>query len=243
MPSTVAEFRANFSAVSSTVAEAASAAERNPEEIRIIAVSKTFPVTQALLAAEAGIKTLGENRPQELTEKAAEFNQRGITDVTWCAIGHLQRNKAKDIAQWADEFHALDSVRLAQALDSRLATLGRTLDVFIQVNTSGEEQKGGLAPTDVEKFLTDIVPLNHLKVRGLMTMARFSSEETVVRPSFAALRNLRDTLSPNLPEGMSLAELSMGMSGDFHWAIAEGATSVRIGTAIFGHRPHSPYQN
>lgn len=243
MPSTVAEFRANFLAVSTAVAEAATAADRDPSEIRIIAVSKTFPVTQALLAAEAGITTLGENRPQELAEKAAEFEQRGITDVTWCAIGHLQRNKAKDVARWAQEFHALDSLRLAHTLDARLADLDRTLDVFIQVNTSGEEQKGGLAPAEVDKFLAEISPLRRLRVRGLMTMAQFSSDETVVRPSFAALRELRDTLSPNLPDGMSLSELSMGMSGDFHWAIAEGATSVRIGTAIFGHRPNSPYQH
>ena len=232
-PSTVDEFRANYQAVTERIANAAHAAGRDPADIRLIAVSKTFPVSHALLAAEAGMTVLGENRPQELAEKAQAFRTRGV-DVTWCAIGHLQRNKAKEIAQFAAEFHALDSLRLAELAN-------RTLDVFIQVNTSHEAQKSGFAPDEVAAILPSLATLDRLRVRGLMTMAAFSPEESVVRPSFEQLRTLRDQLQPDAPDGMSLTELSMGMTGDFEWAIAEGATSVRIGTAIFGHRPDSAY--
>ena len=239
-PSTVDEFRANYQAVTERIADAARAAGRDPADIRLIAVSKTFPVSHALLAAEAGMTVLGENRPQELAEKAQAFRTRGV-DVTWCAIGHLQRNKAKEIAQFAAEFHALDSLRLAEALQHRLELANRTLDVFIQVNTSHEAQKSGFAPDEVAAILPSLATLDRLHVRGLMTMAAFSPEESVVRPSFEQLRTLRDQLQPDAPDGMSLTELSMGMTGDFEWAIAEGATSVRIGTAIFGHRPDSAY--
>ena len=234
-PSTVDEFRANYQAVTERIANAAHAAGRDPADIRLIAVSKTFPVSHALLAAEAGMTVLGENRPQELAEKAQAFRTRGV-DVTWCAIGHLQRNKAKEIAQFA-----LDSLRLAEALQHRLELANRTLDVFIQVNTSHESQKSGFAPDEVAAILPSLATLDRLRVRGLMTMAAFSPEESVVRPSFEQLRTLRDQLQPDAPDGMSLMELSMGMTGDFEWAIAEGATSVRIGTAIFGHRPDSAY--
>ena len=237
-PSTVDEFRANYQAIAERIANAAHAAGRDPADIRLIAVSKTFPISHALLAAEAGMTVLGENRPQELAEKAQAFRDRGV-DVTWCAIGHLQRNKAKEIA--AAEFHALDSLRLAEALQHRLELANRTLDVFIQVNTSHEAQKSGFAPNEVAAILPSLATLDRLRVRGLMTMAAFSPEESVVRPSFEQLRTLRDRLQPDAPDGMSLTELSMGMTGDFEWAIAEGATSVRIGTAIFGHRPNSAY--
>lgn len=215
--------------------DAATKAGRAPEEVRLIAVSKTYPIETVQLAVDAGITLLGENRPQELAEKA-----QAIDGVTWCAIGHLQRNKAKFVAEHAHEFHALESLRVAEALQNRLELADRTLDVFIEVN-SGEEAKGGFAPADVEAFLPQLAELDRLNLRGLMTMAPFSQDETVVRPAFAALRELRDSLQPNLPDGMSCNELSMGMTGDFEWAIAEGATSVRIGTAIFGHRANSPY--
>jgi len=229
-PSTVDEFRANYQAVTERIANAAHAAGRDPADIRLIAVSKTFPVSHALLAAEAGMTVLGENRPQELAEKAQAFRTRGV-DVTWCAIGHLQRNKAKEIAQFAAEFHALDSLRLAEALQHRLELANRTLDVFIQVNTSHESQKSGFAPDEVAAILPSLATLDRLRVRGLMTMAAFSPEESVVRPSFEQLRTLRDQLQPDAPDGMSLTELSMGMTGDFEWAIAEGAT---IGVIVSG---------
>lgn len=237
-PTTPEQFRENYDAVLERIATAARNAGRAPEDVRLIAVSKTYPTEVVQKAVDAGITLLGENRPQELAEKAKNISG----DVTWAAIGHLQRNKAREIARYAHEFHALDSLRLANALNSRLDNEdSKTLDVFIQVNTSGEEQKGGFQIDQVESFLPELAQLTNLRLRGLMTMAAFSNDETVVRPSFEKLRTLRDALVPNLPDGMTCNELSMGMSGDFEWAVAEGATTVRVGTAIFGHRANSAY--
>lgn len=235
-PETVEQFREAHEAVLARMADAARRAGRSPEEVRLIAVSKTNPIERVRLAVEAGMTLLGENRPQELAEKA-----EAIPGVTWCAIGHLQRNKAREVARYAHEFHALDSLRLAEALQFRLETEDRTLDVFIQVNASHEGQKSGFGAADVAPFLEDLAGLDRLRLRGLMTMAAFDAPEQVIRGSFAELRELRDRLQGSLPDGMTCQELSMGMTGDFEWAIEEGATSVRVGTAIFGHRANSAY--
>lgn len=232
-PETVEEFRAAREAVEGRIADAARRAGRDPAEVRLLPVSKTWPPERLRLAIEAGMTTLGENRIQELSAKAQELADTG---VRWCAIGHLQRNKARDCAAYAHEFHALDSLRVAEALQRRLEAADRHLDVYVQVNTSMEPQKHGLQAEEVEEVLAGLVDLDRLHVRGLMTLAEFSPDESVVRPCFVRLRELREKLTPNLPEGMSLDELSMGMSGDFEWAIEEGATTVRVGQAIFGHR-------
>lgn len=241
MTTTVEDFQARHHAVLERINQAATQAGRNPQDIRLIAVSKTFPTATVMEAYQAGMTVLGENRPQELAEKAQAFLERDLTNVRWCQIGHLQRNKAKEIARYAHEFHALDSLRLAHALQQRLVEHDRYLGVFIQVNTSNEPQKGGFSPQAVETILPELATLDRLRVTGLMTMAVFSDDESVVRPCFSRLRELRDALVPTAPEEISLAELSMGMTGDFEWAIAEGATCVRIGTALFGHRAHSAY--
>lgn len=220
------ELKRRYDAVQAQIAEAAARAGRDPSEVRLIAVSKTHPVEVVQAAVDAGITVFGENKPQELAAKAQEI------DAHWCAIGHLQRNKAKEIAKYAHEFHALDSLRVAEALQRRLDTAERILDVFIQVNTSQEEQKGGIKPGELDEFLEGLSPFDRLHVRGLMTMAAASKDPNVVRPAFAALRELRDARLPG-------KELSMGMSGDFTWAVEEGATSVRVGSAIFGAR-HYP---
>lgn len=219
---TLDEIRKNLDDVNARIDTAIDRAERN-DDVRLIAVTKTHPIEVIQLAHEAGLRTFGENRPQELAAKAPL-----LVDATWCAIGQLQRNKAKEIAAHANEFHALDSLKVADALERRL---DHTLDVFVQVNTSGEEQKSGVAPEDTAEFLAALTH-EHLHVRGLMTIARNDSE-IVVRKNFADLRELRDALLPDFPQ---VRELSMGMSGDFEWAIAEGATTVRVGSALFGRR-------
>jgi pyridoxal phosphate enzyme (YggS family) len=158
-------------------------------------------------------------------------------------IGHLQTNKAKVVARFASEVQALDSLRVAEALDRRLQAEGRSLDVYVQVNTSGEASKYGLPPHGTLAFVRELPPFRSLRVRGLMTLALLSSEPARVRRCFAMLRSLRDRLHQDAPAGIGMDELSMGMSGDFETAIEEGATVVRVRQAIFGARalPDSHY--
>ncbi|APQ54630.1 Pyridoxal phosphate enzyme, YggS family [Corynebacterium pseudotuberculosis] len=224
----VEALRLAHEAVLERIVNSAERAGRDAAEVRLIAVTKTHPVEVVRDAVAAGMTVLGENKPQELSSKASK-----VSGVTWCAIGRLQRNKAKEVAAWAQEFHALDSLRLADALQRRLEAADRMLEVFVQVNTSGEVQKGGIAPVEAAEFLGQLADYDRLHVRGLMTMARNSPEEAVVRSSFVQLRELRDTLQPDFP---TATELSMGMFRRFEWAIEEGATSVRVGSALFGPR-------
>ncbi len=237
---TVADFRHNLDVVHARIAAACARAGREPGSVRLLPVSKTVDEARLRLAVEAGCDTLGENKVQEAKGKAEAMADLGIR---WSVIGHLQTNKARDVARFACEFQALDSLRVAQALDQRLAQENRTLDVFVQVNTSGEASKYGLDPIEVADFVQQLPAFTQLRVRGLMTLAVFSTNAELVRPCFVRLRELRDRLRPTLPAGVSLDELSMGMSGDFELAIEEGATVVRVGQAIFGARatPDSQY--
>src|SRR5690606_9576759 len=187
------------------------------------------------LAYAAGCRMFGENKPQEAFQKWEATAD--LTDLQWSVIGHLQTNKAKLVARFATEFQALDRLRLAEALDRRLQAEGRSLDVLVQVNTSGEASKFGLAPNEVAAFLKELPAFTALRVRGLMTLAAFSADTTRVRQCFVLLRELRDQLRNEMPAGISLDELSMGMSGDYEIAIEEGATIVRVGQAIVGARP------
>lgn len=235
---TVEDFRHNLAAVRARIDEAARSAGRDPAAVRLLPVSKTVEVDRLRNAVEAGCEWLGENKVQEAKRKsAAELG------VKWSVIGHLQTNKAKDVAAIADEFQALDSLRVAQALDRRLQLLGRGLDVLVQVNTSGEESKFGLPPEEVPAFLGELAPYSSLRVRGLMTLAALSDDSDRVRACFTTLRDLRDRVRDDDPDLVGPGELSMGMSGDFELAVAEGSTCVRVGQAIFGARatPDSHY--
>lgn len=232
---TVEDFRQNIADVQARIAAACRRAGREPASVRLLPVSKTKPESSLRLAYAAGCRLLGENKVQEAYGKWEAMQD--LTDLRWSVIGHLQTNKARLVARFASEFQALDSLRLAEALDKRLQAEGRSLDVFVQVNTSGEESKYGLAPEDVEGFVKQLPAFSALRVRGLMTLALFSAEAERVRQCFILLRNLRDRLRQDAPAGIDLAELSMGMSGDFEIAIEEGATVVRVGQAIFGARP------
>ena len=232
---TVEEVRRNLAAVQARIVAACQRVGRDPATVRLLPVSKTKPETRLRLAHAAGCRMLGENKPQEAYRKWTAMQD--LTDLRWSVIGHLQTNKAKLVARFATEFQALDSVRVAAALDHRLQLEGRTLDVFVQVNTSGESSKYGLSPDAVPAFLQALPAFTTLRVRGLMTLALFSSDAERVRQCFVRLRELRDRLRQDAPPGMVLDELSMGMSGDFEIAIEEGATVVRVGQAIFGARP------
>ena len=232
---TVEDFKQNIAAVQARITAACLRAGRDPANVRLLPVSKTKPESSLRLAHAAGCTLLGENKVQEAYRKWEAMQD--LTNLHWSVIGHLQTNKAKLVAKFASEFQALDSLRVAEALDRRLQVEGRSLDVFVQVNTSGEASKYGLDPEDVQAFVEQLPAFSALRVRGFMTLALFSAEAERVRQCFILLRNLRDQLRQSAPAGMSLDELSMGMSGDFEIAIEEGSTIVRVGQAIFGARP------
>lgn len=238
---TVEDFRRNLAAVQARIDAACTRAGRAPGGVRLLPVSKTFDEARIRLAYDAGCRLLGENNVQEAHRKWEAMSD--LPDLRWSVIGHLQTNKARQVARFAAEFQALDSLRLAETLDRRLQAEGRSLDVFVQVNTSGEASKYGLAPEEVHAFLQELPAFSALRVRGLMTLALFSDEAERVRQCFILLRTLRDRLRQDAPAGIDLDELSMGMSGDFEIAIEEGATVVRVGQAIFGARdtPDSHY--
>lgn len=238
---TVEDFRRNLAVVQARITAACRRAGRDPARVRLLPVSKTMDEAHIRLSYAAGCRQLGENKVQEAHRKWEAMAD--LADLRWSVIGHLQTNKAKLVARFATEFQALDSLRVAEALDRRLQVEGRELDVFVQVNTSGEASKYGLSPTDVPAFLQTLPAFSALRVRGLMTLALLSTEAERVRQCFILLRTLREQLRQSAPTGMCLDELSMGMSGDFEIAIEEGATVVRVGQAIFGARalPDSYY--
>ncbi|MBB1626856.1 YggS family pyridoxal phosphate-dependent enzyme [Achromobacter sp. UMC71] len=218
------------------IAQACARAGRAPDSVTLLPVSKTFEVDAVREAMALGLTRFGENKTQELRQKAAALAGQGLQ---WVLIGHLQTNKAKDAARDATELQSLDRPDLAEALHRRLVNEGRTLDVLVQVKTSSEPSKFGMDPVDVPAFLRRIATeFPTLRVQGLMTMAANSPDPAEVRACFRALRELRDQLRQQAIAGVSLERLSMGMSGDFELAIEEGSTEVRIGTAIFGARSY-----
>lgn len=237
---TIEELAANFAEIENRIRAACCRAGRPEESVRLLPVTKTVDERRLRMAYGLGYRHFGENKVQEAWGKA---EMMADLPIEWSVIGHLQTNKIKYVARFATEFQALDSLRVAEQLNNRLMQEGRELDVLVQVNTSGEESKYGLAPQEVVPFVRQLVPFNQLRIKGLMTLALLSSERSKVRDCFVLLRTLRDKLRRNLPAGMSMDELSMGMSGDFEIAIEEGATIVRVGQAIFGARalPDSHY--
>ena len=227
----------NLAEVRERIAQAANHAGRQPDDVALMAVSKTHPASAILEAIAAGQRLFGENRVQEFAAKYDELKAAGIADVGFHLIGHLQSNKAAAAAELFDAVDSVDSLRLAERLNEAASRLNRRLEVLIEVNIGGEAAKSGLAPTSDElQGLLEAQPrLPGVMIRGLMTVPPFTAEAEGARPYFRQLRDLRDRL--RVSSGLALPELSMGMSHDFEVAIEEGATCVRIGTAIFGARP------
>jgi len=225
----------NLAAVEARIKAACTRVGRDPSEVRLLPVSKNQSMELVAEAYEAGIRILGENRVQEAAEKARHFADR--PDLRWAIVGHLQTNKARQVAAFASEFHALSSIRIAAALDKALIDQGRGLDVFLQINSSGEPQKFGLPPDEVEPFAIALKAYDTLRVRGLMTLAVLSDDQWAIRDCFERMRELQRRLQGNDDVAGSYDELSMGMSGDLELAIEYGATTVRVGQAIFGPRP------
>ncbi|WP_313623560.1 YggS family pyridoxal phosphate-dependent enzyme [Achromobacter sp.] len=218
------------------IAQACERAGRPDGSVTLLPVSKTFGEASIREAMALGLNRFGENKTQEIRQKATALAGEGLQ---WVLIGHLQTNKAKDAARDAAEVQSLDRLDLAEALHRRLQNEGRTLNVLVQVKTSSEPSKYGMAPDEVPAFLRRIsTEFPTLRVQGLMTLAVNSPEPAEVRACFRALRELRDRLAQENIPGISLDRLSMGMSGDFELAIEEGSTEVRIGSAIFGARTY-----
>lgn len=218
---------ARYEAVRRQVADAADACGRD-SDITIIAVTKTVGVPEIREAAAAGLTDFGENRVQEFLGKYGLF-----PDIRWHFIGTLQTNKVKDVVGRAFLIHSVDSLKLLQTIERKAAEAGVIQRVLLQVNVSGEGTKHGFHPIDLRDMLEEASQMDSVEVRGLMTMAPFGRPETA-RPVFRELRELRDSLRAISLDGVELAELSMGMSGDFRVAVEEGATMVRVGRAIFG---------
>ncbi|WP_018632680.1 YggS family pyridoxal phosphate-dependent enzyme [Neomegalonema perideroedes] len=227
-------FARNHAGLRARIEAAAARAGRDPAPIRLLAVSKTVPAHVLRAALAAGIADFGENKVQEGLEKSAEL---AGASIRWSVIGHLQSNKINQMLRFAHEFHALDSLKLAEALDKRLEAEGRDLEVLVQVNTSGEESKFGLPPEALPEFLAALPRFARLKPKGLMTLAALTEDEARIRDCFRLLRRLRDEAAGVHPE---IRELSMGMSGDFEAAVEEGATILRVGSALFGARSYGP---
>ncbi|MCG2841529.1 YggS family pyridoxal phosphate-dependent enzyme [Sandaracinobacter sp. RS1-74] len=230
----VAQFRAALEAVNGRIAAACARVGRDVAGVRLLPVSKTVPVERLRAAVAAGMQRLGENKVQEALEKSEAMAD---LPVCWSVIGHLQTNKAKYVARFAEEFQALDSLKLAEALERRLEVEDRTLEVFVQVNTSAEASKFGLPPDEVIGFCRELAAFGRLQVQGLMTLALFSDDMARVAACFDRLAALRERLRQEGPAISDWAGLSMGMSGDFELAVERGATVVRVGQAIFGRRP------
>jgi len=223
------DFSLRLRKIEEAIAAAAKKAGRNPAAIELIAVSKTQPADVISQAMRAGMLRFGENKVQEARGKIEELG-RGV----WHLIGHLQSNKAKDAVRLFDSIDSVDRAELAEEINSRAHALGKTQNVLLQVNIAGESTKSGCAPEAASALAMKINELHHLALHGLMAIAPYTPDPEKSRPHFAALRHLRDQLE--LQTGLKLPVLSMGMSGDFALAIEEGATRIRVGTALFGKR-------
>jgi pyridoxal phosphate enzyme (YggS family) len=230
MPDAAQRIAENVVRIRERIAAAAQRSARPPDAITLVAVTKYVGPAEVAAVLAAGCRDLGESRPQELWRKTADC---AVSGVRWHLIGHLQRNKAKRTLPLISLMHSGDSLRLLETVSQLSQEADRTTDILLEVNISGEEAKHGFAPQDVEPALPQLAQLPRLRIRGLMTMSRLGGTTDETREDFAQLRQLRDKLLLVCPSQIALHELSMGMSGDFEAAIAEGATLIRIGSALF----------
>lgn len=226
------DIAANINAIKQRIADAAIRSKRSSDSIKLLAVTKTVSPLYINEAINAGISMFGENYVQEAKEKIAVIEK----NVQWHMIGHLQTNKAKYAIKLFDYIHSVDRIDLARELDKKAGQIGRRINILIEVNVSGEKTKNGIPADAAITLIKDISRMQNLSVRGLMTMAPYSTNPEDARPYFRALKNLRDSIISKGITGTHMDELSMGMTDDFEVAIEEGATIVRIGRAIFGER-------
>jgi len=229
------DIEANLRRVRERIAEAALRKGRRPEDITLVAVTKTIDPERILIAARLGVKHFGENRVQEALRKIPVVNQALGAPPTWHMVGHLQTNKVRKALGIFDFIHSVDSVRLAREINKRAGRESKVIPILLEVNISGEATKFGFAPEEVEDAVREILSFPNLSVQGLMTIAPIVNDPEEARPFFRRLRELRDYLAEQFPQ-IDWKHLSMGMTDDFEVAIEEGATMVRLGRAIFGER-------
>ena len=231
MPRATSSIASNVEQVQERIARAAARSDRPPEDVVLVAASKTFPAEAIRAAYDAGVRAFGENRVQEWEAKQAE-----LTNIkpSWHLIGHLQSNKARRASRLFDWIDSVDDVELAAKLDDAAGETNEWLAVLIEVQVDPTETKSGVAQVDLPALAEAVIQMPHLQLRGLMAVPPFSEDPRDARPYFRRLRRLRDDLEQQF--GRSFPELSMGMSHDFEVAIEEGSTQVRIGSAIFGER-------
>jgi len=222
----------NLKIVLDRIAAAAKRAGRDPSSVKLVVVTKTVSIERIREAVEAGAVILGENRVQEAKDK---IEHQGLR-AQWHLIGRLQTNKAKYAVKLFDLIHSVDSIALAQEIDKQAAKINKKQNVLIEVNLAGEAQKAGVNANDAVALVREAGKLQHLLIRGLMTVPPFLDDAEQVRPYFKKLRELSKRIAEDHLPNVSMQDLSMGMSGDFEVAIEEGATFVRVGTAIFGER-------
>ncbi len=235
----------NARAIRGRVSEALRRSGDAARTVRLIAVSKTFPAERISEAMDAGLNAFGENRVQEITAKYEELRDRrtvlnedgSAAGVEWHFIGHLQTNKVKKLLEVPTKYiHSVDRVELAVELDRQLQRRGESREILVEVNTSGEPRKSGVEPDEATRLLREIAGLETLKIKGLMTVGALTDEVAAVRGCFSKLRKLSELACQEAIHDVEMRELSMGMSGDFELAVEEGATMIRVGTAIFGDR-------
>lgn len=242
MPDPGLSIKENLRRIRERVTRAADAAGRDPDEVTIVTVSKFAGADAVRAAYEAGCRDFGENRIQECAEKILSLRS-DLPEAHWHMIGHLQSNKVKKALELFDFVQSVDSLKLAREINRRAAEAERRVDILVEVNSSGETQKHGLPTEEAPELIDRLSELSWLNTRGLMTLGPHTEDEAAIRKSFSSTRELLDTLREGDSNGAASGELglilSMGMSGDFEIAIAEGSTMVRIGTAIFGPRSYT----
>lgn len=226
----------NLAEVERRICAACERAGRDRNEVTLIAVSKTKPISMIEEAINAEITVFGENKVQELVEKHDVLNGEKGFMLEWHMIGHLQRNKVNKLPGRVKMIHSVDSLRLAEEIDRQFGKAGLIADILVEVNMAGEATKFGLAPQDVESFLSEITKFSNIRVRGLMTIAPYVENPEENRKIFTDLRKLLIDMRGKNNDNSTMSELSMGMTGDYEVAIEEGATYVRVGTGIFGSR-------
>jgi pyridoxal phosphate enzyme (YggS family) len=229
----------NIDTIRQRISHACHVAGRDPADVTLVAVAKTFPATAVREAIIAGAVDIGENYVQELLGKRQELSD---APARWHFIGHLQSNKVKSVAEWIHLIHAVDSATLMKEIDRRAAQAGRKIECLVEVNTTGERSKFGVQPEETRTLVRTMAAYTNVIIAGLMTIGPFLPDPEGSRPMFRRLRELKEEIAAMGQANVTMRHLSMGMTGDFEVAIDEGATLIRIGTAIFGTRKQPDQQ-